>query len=113
MTHSIITYEGLTSETSVYSTSPHGVQIYNDIYNCFLRNTDTVDTSYSTSLHLISLTYLTGHAPSVSPLVMAMQRNTFLPPMKVIHIVYEVLAGQPGGDPTGKPLTGELFFLVD
>jgi len=48
--------KGLTSETSVYSTSPQGVQIYNDIYNCFLRNTDTdaVHTRYSTSLHLIT-----------------------------------------------------------
>jgi len=41
------------SETSVYLTSPHGVLIYYDIYNCFLRNTDTVHASYNTSLHLI------------------------------------------------------------
>jgi len=37
--------EGLTSETSVLSSRPHGVPIYFYIYNCFLRNTDAAHAS--------------------------------------------------------------------
>jgi len=38
--------EGLTSETSVISPSPHVVLAYYQIYNCFLRNTEAAHTSF-------------------------------------------------------------------